>query len=161
MPKTKNTTPATPATPAKVADTFSPAMKLERLSVREKIKSALGLPKEAITSREAGYIDLVVAPSMFTPTALLAALKAACSTNGIQCQIRTEAVEKNGVVTLSFTNDLMVKQGPSANGGLGWGARGNSRQARVLTATPAPVAPVVAPESQPATKAGKGKKAGK
>lgn len=141
------------AAPA-IIDTFSPAMKLERLSVREKVKSALGLPKEGITSREAGHIDLVVSPSMFpTVDALKSALKAACAANGIEYTIMSESVGPQ-VIGVTFTNALMQRQ-------VLWGARGHNRQGRVISAAPAPVAVPVVTVSQPEAKTVASKKPAK
>lgn len=119
---------------------LKPSSQLERLKVRSLIKAALGLPKEAIISRESGVIDIVVAKTMFTAAALQKAVEQAGATNGIQITVTSPATEVESIVKLSFTNDLMKAQAQ-------WGARGNSRQGRVLAAQPpavAPVAPVAA-----------------
>lgn len=108
---------------------LTPASKLERLTAREKIKAALNLPKEAIISREAGHIDIVVAESLYTAAQLQRAVQDAAAANGIQVVPVGVATSEDGVTKFSFTNDLMQAQAQ-------WGARGNSRQLRVLSAMP-------------------------
>lgn len=139
---------------------FSPAMKLERLKVREIVKAALGLPKEAIISREKGCIDIFVSADLFTVESLTSAVQQACNASGHACVI-TNSAEQDNLVTLTFHNALMEQQGAAGNNGLGWGARGNSRQTRVLQAMPATPVQQTVTDSQPAAKKGKGKKAAK
>lgn len=112
---------------------LKPSSQLERLKVRSLVKAALGLPKEAIISRESGVIDIVTAKSMFTPAALQKAVEQAGAANGIQITVVGTPAVDGEVTKISFTNDLMKAQAQ-------WGARGNSRQGRVLAAMPAPVA---------------------
>ena len=154
MPRTKNRNTtigvlAGAATAAALA-ALTPASKLERLTVREKIKAALGLPKEAIVSREAGHIDIVVADSLYTPAQLQRAVQDAAASNGIQVVPVGVATSENGVTKFSFTNDLMQAQ-------RGWGERGNNRQGRVLSSMPAQPAPSTSTNSAPPKSARKGK----
>lgn len=128
---------------------LTPTSQLERLKVRRIVMAALNLPKEAIVSRESGVIDITVAKTMFTPAQLQRAVEQAGATNGIQITVTSPATLEGDIVKLSFTNDLMQAQAQ-------WGARGNSRQGRVLAAQP-PAVPAPAPtNSAPAKSQRKG-----